>query len=122
MDKSQKKVARMILEQGLSLKEAHRINTSGGFLFTKEKFVKLNKDKLEEAFEWAVHIAKKSDKNDRMRYLVTAILSFIMVPFAFSGFLETRPILAWAGQFELGIILILIGIYFLREYRKKLKN
>ncbi len=122
MTKSQKKVGRIILKKGLSLEGATKINSIGGFLSTKQNFVKLNKEQLEEAFEWAVHAAKENEKYDRSRYLVATILSFFMAPFAFSGFLEPRPILAWVGKIGLGAILILSGIYFLREYRKKLKN
>lgn len=122
MTKSQRKVAKIILRKRLSLEEATKINIAGGFLSTKENFIKLSKEQLKEAFEWAVHVANENDKYDRSSYLLAAILSFFMAPFAFSGFLEPQLIIAWAGQFVLGVLLVLSGMYFLREYLKITKK
>lgn len=122
MNKTQKKIARIIFKKGISIEEAQRINSADGWFPNKNDIIRLSEDQLKEAHAWAAKRSKENRKYDKIEYFIAMILSFLMVPFAFSGLLEPRPFIAWIGQFGIGVILIILGIYFLKAYLRENKK
>ena len=122
MNKTQKKIARIIFKKGISIEEAKQINSSNGWFPNKNDIIRLPQDQLEEAHAWVVKRSKENRKFDKIQNFIAMILSFLMVPFAFSGLLEPRPFIAWIGQFGIGVILIISGIFFLKAYLRENKK
>jgi hypothetical protein len=103
-------------KSALTCRSARQINSADGWFPSNNDIIGLPEDQLEEASAWAVKRSKENRKFDKIQYFIAMILSFLMVPFAFSGLLEPRPFIAWIGQFGIGVIFIISGIYFLKAY------
>jgi len=86
MNKTQKKIARIIFRKGISIEEAQRINSADGWFPNKNDIIRLSEDQLEEAHAWAVKRSKENRKFDKMQYLIAMILSFLMALSPFQGF------------------------------------